>query len=100
MYTLNSANLERGDIILTTSKDRLSNVIRIVTFGPFSHAMLYLGGGSCIDAGGPETRVSAHNIQRIFFDSPKHCSVLRLKNQLLEAEMDKVMAFARTLDKR
>ena len=97
LYTLDDTLLKRGDIILTTSKDRISNVIRFVTFGSFSHAMIYLGGQSCSDAGGPGVRVASHNTQRIFFDSLKHCCVLRLKAEIQESEMDNVINNARRL---
>lgn len=94
-YVLNTTNLERGDIILTTAKDRTSKIIRFVTFGPFSHAMIYLGVDSCADAGGIDARVASHNTQRIFFDSPEHCCVLRLKNGLNENQADNIVNYAR-----
>lgn len=97
LYTLNSDVLERGDIILTTEKDRISNIIRFITLGPYSHVMLYLGGHSCSDAGGPGVRVASHNTQRIFFDSPNHCCVLRLKKKLSESEMDSIVDYARRM---
>lgn len=97
LYTLNASNLEKGDIILTTSINKMSNIIRIVAFGPFSHAMLYLGDYSCVDSGGPGIRVASQNIQRIFFESVKFCSVLRLINKPPELMMEKVINYARRL---
>lgn len=97
LYTLDDTILKRGDIILTTSKDRISKVIRFLTFGPFSHAMIYLGGQSCADAGGPGIRVASSNTQRIFFESQKHCCVLRLKEDIPESVMDNIINNARRL---
>lgn len=97
LYTLDDTLLRRGDIILTTSKDRISTVIRFLTFGPFSHAMIYLGGQSCSDAGGPGIRVASNNTQRIFFESHKHCCVLRLKEDISESDMDNIIDNARCL---
>ena len=90
LYTLNTDVLQKGDIILTTSKNKVSNIIRVITLGPFSHAMIYLGGDSCSDAGGPGIRVSSNNTQRIFFDSPEHCCVLRFKENLSNNKLDKI----------
>lgn len=95
LYTLDSSVLRKGDIILTTSKDKISNLIKVITLGPFSHAMLYLGGDSCADAGGPGIRVTSHNIQRIFFKSPKHCAVLRFKQAVPNQIMDSIIMNAR-----
>jgi uncharacterized protein YycO len=97
LYTLNTNLLKKGDIILTTSKHRVSNIIRIVTLGPFSHAMIYLGGDCCADAGGPGVRVASHNTQRIFFDSPNHCSVLRLKEDISDNQLDAIVDNARRM---
>lgn len=95
LHTLDSSVLKTGDIILTTSKDKLSNAIKIITLGSFSHAMLYLGDDSCADAGGPGIRVTSHNIQRIFFESPKHCAVLRLKQAVPRHVMGLIIMNAR-----
>lgn len=97
LYTLNTDFLKRGDIILTTSKDKTSKLIRFLTFGPFSHAMIYLGGESCSDAGGPGIRVASHNTQRIFFESTNHCCVLRIKEGLEENQIDNIINYARRM---
>ena len=97
LYTLNTDLLKKGDIILTTSKNKVSNIIRVITLGPFSHAMIYLGGDSCADAGGPGVRVASHNTQRIFFDSPNHCRVLRLKANISDNQLDAIVDYARRM---
>lgn len=96
IYIFDLDKLERGDIILTTSKNKVSNIIRLITLGPFSHALLYLGDGSYAEAGGPGIRVNSNNIQRLFIDSPKQCAILRLKVPLSEPEMDEVINHARS----
>lgn len=42
--------LEMGDIILSTTDEVISDVIRSLTEGPVSHAMLYTGDGAVIEA--------------------------------------------------
>ena len=65
MYILNLNNLEDGDILLTTQKHHVSKAIRLATNSEFSHAILYLGNGTCIHSTGDG--VHSENPQRILF---------------------------------
>ena len=42
--------LEIGDIIVSTTPARISELIRAVTDSPVSHSMLYIGGGQVVEA--------------------------------------------------
>ncbi|MCC5811254.1 MAG: hypothetical protein JJU06_12865 [Ectothiorhodospiraceae bacterium] len=48
--TIGKAELEPGDIIATASDGRNSRAIQWTTNAPHSHAILYFGGGSAVDA--------------------------------------------------
>ncbi|MBB5941911.1 YiiX/YebB-like N1pC/P60 family cysteine hydrolase [Xanthomonas sp. 3307] len=43
LYTYDIPSLRKGDVILSTSPEKNSSVIRKVTKSPYSHAMLYVG---------------------------------------------------------
>ena len=45
--------LETGDIILSTTPDLTSGVIRLGTDAPVSHSLIYIGGGQVVEAIGP-----------------------------------------------
>jgi len=93
-YILNDDLLLPGDIILTTTVHKTSKLIRIVTGGEYSHAMLYVGGQSCIDSTG--NGVQAHNTQRMLFESPQFCKVLRYKDTISQELLESVLDFVRT----
>jgi cell wall-associated NlpC family hydrolase len=42
--------LQKGDIILSTTSDSVSKVVKFATDSKFSHARLYIGGGDIIEA--------------------------------------------------
>ncbi|MCV4272621.1 YiiX/YebB-like N1pC/P60 family cysteine hydrolase [Pseudomonas capsici] len=75
-YILDIALLEPGDIFLSSVGELPSVGVRKVTKSDYSHAMLYVGGGSYIhsDLNG----VHADNTQRLLVDSPTRITVLRL----------------------
>lgn len=77
LYILDFAKLEVGDIILTRTNEFQSKVIRRVTGGGFSHALIYVDNVSCIHA----TKHGVHslNIQRLLFESGSDVAVIRLK---------------------
>lgn len=80
MYIFDLAGLELGDIILIRfPDDRMSNLIREKSHSNYSHAMLYVGGGSVVEAG---DIVEANNLQRTLLASPEDACVLRLTNEL------------------
>ncbi len=76
---INPDKLIPGDIILTNQKGFVSVLIRYFTFGKFSHAMLYLGRSSYIEAIG--LGVHARNLLRFNFKSQARCRVYRLKDE-------------------
>lgn len=50
------SQLQKGDIILSTTSDFVSKVVKIGTHSKFSHARLYIGGGYIIEAIDPFVR--------------------------------------------
>lgn len=95
-YIYNLSLLLPGDIILTRDhNDPLSNRVMEATNSEFSHAMLYVGGSSFIDA---ENRVEAQNLQRCLFDSPLDTCVLRIKSEFISPQMiDRAIMYARSV---
>ncbi|MGJ8530110.1 YiiX/YebB-like N1pC/P60 family cysteine hydrolase [Maritalea sp.] len=77
---LNEKILKLGDVILTTSDAGISKLIRATTISPISHAMLYVGHCSVIDATGDG--VHSANTQRLFFEQNNAVFALRLKEEL------------------
>lgn len=73
---LNEKALRRGDIILTTSDEKVSKFIRATTVSPISHAMLYVDHCSVIDA--TKDGVHSKNTQRLFFEQHNAVFALRL----------------------
>ena len=62
---LNESVLKLGDIVLTTTTEPISRVIRLATNSDISHAMVYVSDRSIIDVTGEG--VHSHNTQRLFF---------------------------------
>ena len=76
-YIYDMSKLLPGDIILTRDpNDEISRRVMTSTRSDYSHAMIYVGGSSCI---GAEKRVQARNLARILFDAPNDTCVLRIK---------------------
>ena len=94
MKKLADSSLRMGDIILTTSSSAASRVIRTATTSDISHAMMYVEYCSVIDAS--DEGVQAHNTQRIFFENDCTIYVLRLRANLLECQVNDLVAFARS----
>lgn len=69
--------LRPADIVLSTSPQKVSKAIRIVTRSDISHAMVCLGPYSVIDATG--TGVQHQNTQRLLFPARQALYVLRCK---------------------
>ncbi|OWY40053.1 hypothetical protein CEK28_04780 [Xenophilus sp. AP218F] len=86
--------LEVGDIILTTSEESISTLIKTVTDSDISHAMVYLGGGSVVDSTGDG--VHARNLQKMPY--PESCAiyVLRMNEALTEKQFEKIEIYARS----
>lgn len=86
--------LEVGDIILTTSEESISTLIKTVTDSDISHAMVYLGGGSVVDS--TSDGVHARNLQKMPY--PESCAiyVLRMNEALTEKQFEKIEFYVRS----
>ena len=93
-YIYDMRRIMPGDIILT--RDLNSEISRRVmesTHSEYSHAMLYVGGSSYIEA---DKRVGARNIARRLFLSQNDTCVLRVKkNYLTPITIDAAIYYAR-----
>lgn len=90
---LNESVLMPGDIILTTTTGLLSKGIRLATQSDISHAMVYVGDRSVIDATGEG--VHARNTQRLLFEDECSVHALRLRTGISRSELDEVALFMR-----
>ncbi|MGN7954459.1 YiiX/YebB-like N1pC/P60 family cysteine hydrolase [Agrobacterium radiobacter] len=93
MKRINDRILEPGDIILTTSRAKISKAIRLATRSDISHAMVCVEGYSVIDA--TADGVHARNTQRLFYDLNDAVHVLRLKRGLTKHELNAVIMYMR-----
>ena len=67
MYKIDINKLEDGDIFLTRSNDRESELIRKISNSDYSHAILYVGVSSCIESDG--LGVQSQNVNRLLFEN-------------------------------
>lgn len=95
MYILDIDKIKPGDIFLVSGNRIRSKSVRIATGSKYSHAILYVGGGSYIHADG--TGVHAQNIQRLLLENSSELKVLRLKDHINKEHINKTCDFARTL---
>jgi len=79
MYIIDIKKIEVGDIFLTRSNSRISQLVRQLTKSEFSHAVLYVGVSSCIESDGPG--VQSQNLQRLIFENLSDIKILRIKNE-------------------
>lgn len=79
MYLLDMDKLEIGDIILTSYNSTESKRIQRILGSQYSHALLYVARGSCIESF--EAGVHSENIQRMLFDGTENICILRPKNK-------------------
>lgn len=79
-YIYDLTKLKIGDIILKRDNSDVSKRVREATNSKYSHAMLYVGSTSYIDAG---KRVQSKNLQRYLFDNPEDTCILRIKQEYL-----------------
>jgi len=94
-YIIDTNNLRKGDIIFSTTFKTISKTIRFFTKSKYSHAMLYVDNSSIIHADG--NGVHAYNTQRLLFDDKSHCIVYRLKNTILEDDIERIVNYMRLL---
>ena len=94
MKRLDTSRLEKGDIILTTSQEVVSKVIRKKTKSDISHAMLYVAHGSVMDSTGDG--VQARNIQKMFYPDTCAIHVYRSIIRPDEAVLDRIVKYVRS----
>lgn len=94
MKRFDSAALQKGDVLLTTSPDIVSTLVRKVTGGKVSHAMICVAPGSAIDA--TLEGVHARNIEKLVY--PEQCAIyaLRAKRALNGWQIDSVIQRVRS----
>lgn len=92
MYVFNLNKLKRGDIILEKADDEISELVRKFSHSTYSHAILYVGGGSCLEA---DDIVISFNLQRKLVPSKEDVCVLRLKEDVDPSIMENVILNAR-----
>jgi hypothetical protein len=85
--------IQPGDVVLTTTPERMSQTIRMVTGADISHAMICVGKSSVIDSTGDG--VHARNLERIILEPGCAGHVLRLVKPLTTAQLHSVISFAR-----
>lgn len=85
--------LKPADIILTTTDEPVSKLIRWGTWSDISHAMLYVQHCSVIDA--TSDGVHSNNTQRVFFEPNWPVHVLRLKEELSPAIAKQICDYVR-----
>lgn len=92
-YTLDPSKLNTGDIILTRNKKGLiSWLIRIFTLSPYSHAAIYVGDVSYMEAIG--RGVHARNVLRETFYKESDVIVLR-DDSLTKSQIDSIINYVR-----
>lgn len=94
MKKLNEPALLIGDIILTTTNQKVSKGIRAVTKSDVSHAMVYVEPFSVVDSTGEG--VHARNTQRLLWDESNAVHVLRLNRGLTATEAQIIVDFVRS----
>lgn len=85
--------IQPGDVVLTTTPERVSQAIQKITGADISHAMICVGKSSVIDSTGDG--VHARNLDRIFLEPGCSGYVLRAIEPLTTDQLHTVMSFAR-----
>lgn len=93
MKKINTAQLVKGDIILSTSPGKLSALIKDRTDSDISHAMIYVADGSVMDS--TNEGVQARNIQKMFYEDECAIYAYRLKGDLSPADANKIINYVR-----
>lgn len=93
MKKIDCSKLQPGDIVLTTSLQWESKLIRRMTDSDISHAMLCVASHSVMDSTGDG--VHARNPQKLFYDDECAIHVLRLKSPLPDKTLKQVIDYVR-----
>jgi hypothetical protein len=91
-WILNEKKIKKGDIILTRNDSKISQLIREIAKSEFSHAILYLGNHSFMEA--DTNGVEFFSTQRYAFKDKGNISIRRLK-ELNEGLIDQLIENAR-----
>jgi uncharacterized protein YycO len=94
VYILNSQQLQTGDVILSTTREKESKFIRIGTMGPVSHAALHIGGGFLIEA--VDSGVRKAHARSFVFPRKNDIRVLRPR-RASSSQLEKASQIARSL---
>lgn len=92
MYVFDLNKLNKGDIILEKVDDQISEMVRKLSHSAFSHAILYVGGGCCLEA---NDIVISFNIQRKLVENKDDVCVLRLKDEVDPLIFQNIIDYAR-----
>lgn len=92
MYIFDLNKLKRGDIILEKTDDATSELVRKLSNSTYSHAILYVGGGCCLEA---DDIVISFNLQRKLVENKEYVCVLRLKDDVVPEVMENIILNAR-----
>lgn len=95
MKVINMDTLQVGDIVLTTSTQKPSAIIRALSRSDISHAMICVSPGSVIDS--TLDRVQARNVQKILYEDDCSIYIMRHKVQLPPPTLKKIVDYARSL---
>lgn len=85
--------IQPGDVVLTTTPEPMSQMIRKVTCADISHAMICVGKSSVIDSTGEG--VHARNLKRLILEPGCAGHVLRMIRPLTSEQLLSVISFAR-----
>lgn len=94
MKRINFDILQKGDIVLTTSDEKMSGLIRYVTESDISHAMICITTGTVMDS--TSEGVQARNIQKLSYDDSCKIYILRLRSPLSKEKVDRIIKYVRS----
>ncbi|MEE4621646.1 YiiX/YebB-like N1pC/P60 family cysteine hydrolase [Pseudomonas alliivorans] len=94
MKKIDSSKLLKGDIILSTSVEFQSKIIKFFTKSDISHAMICVANGSVMDSTGEG--VQARNIDKMFYDDSCAIYAYRLKQQLSPEKIQGLIDYVRS----
>lgn len=93
MKKINGSVLQAGDVVLTTSTERMSKAIRFATRSDISHAMVCVESHSVIDA--TTEGVQARNVQRLIFEDECSIYILRSREPLSVPQINDICNYVR-----
>lgn len=94
MKKINIENLQVGDIVLTTSPEKTSSIIKKFTSSDISHAMICVARGSVIDS--TDEGVQARNVQKMFYPDSCAIYILRVKESLSDIVLTQIIDYVRS----